>query len=374
MQLDYTIQSPQERNKLVHQIIQQTPPENLTHYYLQILADYLIFAMTKEERKNKTINTDNRMVTINKREISFEGLSSKFENGQDSIYSLITNDKNIIFTPKISITQADVAEIPALRDLRQAIARIQEIQKSARGRRKFLLKKQIIQMRQDQYVIKNSIKQPVYCLNAIHSFNNISFDEDIKVTAEGQIIDHSLISFFNPKHISALLCHFYQLKQHCQGKFYTDGYYLIWDLENLINRTLRDAYPLYYRLLQYKIQGKQNIEIQDLLNSEFNILHSIEYISALWRNKIPKLLAEAAETDYIIWYYTMRERGRWKKCSRCGQIKLAHNKFFSKNNSSKDGFYSICKSCRNAKSTNNKSAPKIIKRIPYVREGTKEDK
>ena len=43
------------------------------------------------------------------------------------------------------------------------------------------------------------------------------------------------------------------------------------------------------------------------------------------------------------------EKGKYKKCSRCGKIKLAHNKYFSKNKTSKDGFYSICKSCRNSK-------------------------
>ena len=61
-----------------------------------------------------------------------------------------------------------------------------------------------------------------------------------------------------------------------------------------------------------------------------------KYLSSLWRNKIPKLLAEQAKEDYLIWYYTYQEYGKWKKCSKCGQIKLAHNRFFSKNNTSKD--------------------------------------
>jgi hypothetical protein len=43
------------------------PPEKLTNYYLEVMANYIIFAMTKEEKKSKKINTDNRMVTINKR-------------------------------------------------------------------------------------------------------------------------------------------------------------------------------------------------------------------------------------------------------------------------------------------------------------------
>lgn len=46
--------------------------------------------MTKEEKRSKQINTDNRMITINKRETSFEGLVSKFESGEDGIYNLIT--------------------------------------------------------------------------------------------------------------------------------------------------------------------------------------------------------------------------------------------------------------------------------------------
>jgi hypothetical protein len=35
------------------------------------MTDYIIFAMTKQERRSKLINTSNRMVTVNKREKSF---------------------------------------------------------------------------------------------------------------------------------------------------------------------------------------------------------------------------------------------------------------------------------------------------------------
>ena len=50
--------------------------------------------MEKQEKKEKNILTENRLVTINKRETSFEGLVSQFENGEDGIYSIMTEDKN----------------------------------------------------------------------------------------------------------------------------------------------------------------------------------------------------------------------------------------------------------------------------------------
>jgi hypothetical protein len=120
------------------------------------------------------------------------------------------------------------------------------------------------------------------------------------------------------------------------------------DFDSVSDRALR-PYPLYERLVDLKIDGLQNIDIQKKLEEEFGIKHSVEYISSLWRNKIPKLLASTAEDDFLNYYYLEVERGKYKKCSRCGQIKLAHNKYFSKNKTSRDGWYSICKACRNAK-------------------------
>lgn len=347
--LDYSLETPEERNELVKKIIDETPPSQLTNKYLEILTDYIVFAMDKEERKKKKILTDNRMVTVNKRETSFEGLIGKFENGEDGIYNIIANDKNIIFTPKISITQQDIDEIPELKDLREAIEEVEKMEKAAKGKRKFLLKKQLIEMRQDQYVIKSVYRKPIYCMNAIKSFNKIDLSENITIDDAGDIHTNGIISLFNPKHISALLCHYANIKEDAWSKFNSDSYFLMEDLDSLIERTLKDKYPLYYDLLIYKIDGKQNNEIQSLLLRDHGIKHSVEYISSLWRNKIPKLLAEKEQEDYLTWYYTIKEKGKWKRCSRCGQVKLAHNRFFSKNKTSKDGFYSICKECRNKK-------------------------
>lgn len=95
IKLDYTLETPEERNKLVQQIIDENP--NLSSGYLEILANYLIFCMEKQERKRKNILTDNRMTTVNKRETSFEGLVSQLENGEDGIYNLINENKQTIF-------------------------------------------------------------------------------------------------------------------------------------------------------------------------------------------------------------------------------------------------------------------------------------
>ena len=177
IKMDFSLETPDERNELVKKIIKETPPERLTNSYLEKLADYIIFAMDKEERKKKKILTDNRMVTVNKRETSFEGLAGKLENGEDGIYNMIANDKNIIFSPKISITEQDIEEIPGLKDLRNEIEKVEERAKTARGKKAFLLKKQAIEMRQDQYVLKNSFRKPIFCMNLIKSISKLEVEK-----------------------------------------------------------------------------------------------------------------------------------------------------------------------------------------------------
>lgn len=348
IKLDYSIKDINERKEIVNKILNSN--KNLSPQYLDILSDYLVLPVEKTEKKEKKILTDNRLVTVNKRETSYQGLVSKLENGEDGLYHMMgDNSKNVILTPKVSITQHDLDTIPELRELRDSIEHIKILEKEATGKRKYQLKRQIIEMCQDQYVIKNAYQSPVYAQNPTKSTSSIDLSETFYIDAAGDIKSDGLVTLLNPDHISALLCNYSLIKQEVDGKVSSDLNDIMTELDKLIDQTLKKDYPLYYDLLWYKIDGMRNIDIRAALDQKHGITYTVEYLSQLWRKKIPKLLAEQAEENYLLWYYTIIEKGKWKKCSRCGEIKLAHSKFFSRNKTSSDGFYSVCKCCRNKK-------------------------
>lgn len=202
-------------------------------------------------------------------------------------------------------------------------------------------------MRKDQYLLKDSYRQPIRFTKTTHSKYFLKLDSSYAFDAEGYIIPKGF-SLCNPHVCSAILCNYSKLKEHAYGNFEGDLYYLLEEFDQVSEQALADE-PLYRQIVIDKIDGLQNIAIQQDLLTRFGYTHSLEYISSLWRKKIPNLIASTAEDNLLDWHYREIEPGKFKRCSRCGQIKLAHNKYFSKNKTSKDGFYSICKVCRNSK-------------------------
>lgn len=304
--------------------------------------------MEKQEKKERKILTENRLVTVNKRECSFEGLASQMENGEDGVYSLITENKNTIFQPKISITKEDLEEIPPLRQLREGIELYEAALKRAAGTKKaYLLKKALIEMRKDQYIIKQAYRKPIQSMGKIPKFAQSYISLQDTSFLRGQEVIVQGISLMDPRVVCTILCNYSKLKQDSYDSFNSDLWYLLQDFDNISDKALK-PYPIYYRIVQLKIDKCQNYEIQNILEAEFEKTYSMEYISSLWRNKIPKMIAEAALEDFLTWHYKKNDYPM-KRCSRCGELKPAHNQFFSKNKTSRDNLYSICKRCRNKK-------------------------
>lgn len=361
IKLDFELKTPQ-RLELVQKIIETSSPEKLNNKYLEILADYILYSTNStvgERKEERSIITPNKMTHIRERETSLDGMVVKFETSEsgnagetrleDSIYNLAINDKNVLLSPKLpKFTEEDIENIPGLKELREEINRLEEAFEKAKGKAKYSIKNNIIDLRKDQYVLRASYKKPIYCTNLTKSIKKLDIYEEVEIVDKEVIVKDSNISLLIPQHISFLLCNYSKIKEDCYSCFESDILYLMMALEDLVEKALED-YPMYKDVLIYKIDGLQNLDIQRELERKYGSRYSIEYISSLWRKKIPKLIADQAKKDYVLWYYTEKEKGYWKRCSKCGQYKLGHPFFFSKNKSSKDGWYSICKKCRNKK-------------------------
>lgn len=357
MELDYTIKDPEMRVQQVEWVIaemQKSNPNALTPQYLSYLSDYILFTSDasqtkKEKQENHPIVTKNREVTTKKREVSYEEIVSTLENGEDGIYNMMLNDKNRIMDYKDPINDKDIAEIPGVKEHLNIIKTLQAKLPTAKGRSKYLIKKQIIETYQQIYIIKEAYKgAPARgkISNQAKNFAHMALEDRIYLDEDDMPQNAGVLSLFNPTHISFLLCHYSELKQECHEDLNADMRFLLIDLENLVSRTLLPHDELFFDLVCWKIDGLTNQQIQERMIERYNVKHSEQYYSNLWRKRIPKMIAEQASKEYIIWYYKHQATEEmWKTCNKCGHKKPAHPLFFSRNNS-KDKFYSVCRDCR----------------------------
>lgn len=148
MLLDYSITTPKERNQYINNLLKKYNPKKQE---LSEISDYLLFTrdktQTMKEKKQKyPITTSNREQTINKRQISYEGLIEQLKNGEDGIYSLMAVDKEIKLDNKDPITEEDLKNIPRLAENFQIIKELEKQYNSTNSsKRKKLLKKTIIE-------------------------------------------------------------------------------------------------------------------------------------------------------------------------------------------------------------------------------------
>lgn len=358
--LNYNLSTPQERVQFVKELLSKHNEEPISSIQLDYLTNYIIQAIPLEERKGKFL-TDSRMVTVRRREISYENLSGTLESGEDGIYSIATTNPHQYLTIRNKgITEEEYLES---KDLQEVLNTIQMVEKQLKNttdkHQQYILSKQLKDLHQTKYIIKESVHPQIHAWRAAPKNIPISFskEEIIKVTNNGEQVQLIQgVSLIEPTHVAAILSLYNRLKIETSKDVTGDIKYLIEEFDEIFLNTFKEKNPVYFFIATQKINGVGNKEIRRQLIEKFNISHTEEYLSTIWTKKIPKMISELAIDKYLDWYYTYKDYGKWKRCSFCGQIKLRNKRNFSLNSHAKDGYYSQCKECRNKKASDKRKA------------------
>lgn len=316
------------------------------------MSNYILEAWAKENKlqKKHEILTKNRMKTIEKREISLDYIL-QLEKENKELNSYINSfdikqeeSKNKILCNKIK--SKNINNIYT-KQIEEAINNIKSILDLSNSKEEILkLKAIIIDLRKDLYFTRNCFNPPIL-------FNKILFSKknDINyLNLNGYKNNDSSFYFHNPNHISALIHYYPLLKSKSYEELQSTLHWILIDFENLlkysINNNLKDKYK---DILICKLNGFNNEDINKFLIKKYNKGYSLNYISSLINKIIPEILVNNYLNITINWLYTYKLYGKWKKCSKCGQIKLANRMNFSLNKRGKYGLHSICKECRKNK-------------------------
>ena len=220
---------------------------------------------------------------------------------------------------RVKVTKKDVVDpnMPYLKIYEDEINRLTTmIKKGLSDRDRWIASQMIGDLRQMQVDYKNYKK------------GTIVFKQPLKDSTK---TDYDTIDFFDKRHVLTLLN---MPKQQITDD--NDLSLVLYDLEILLKKINIREEDLGI------VNMYRNGFTQDDIAKELNISQSSvsQVISKLANSVIKEY-----ELIYEDWYYLNKVKGKYKQCSRCGEIKLTSH--FSKHSQTKDKLRPNCKKCDN---------------------------
>ena len=168
------------------------------------------------------------------------------------------------------------------------------------------------------------------------------------VNEDGETVEISknTLLFNSVDTYKGLILNYYRLKDKYKDKFHSDMWAILIYFEELVAKTnLTTEERFVVDKIMHDFTRK---EITDEFEKEFSKTLTMRTLSN-WINRIiPNKILNTYLTSMDNWLYTYKMKGKFKQCSECKEVKLiVNNRYFTKNRLSKDGYYSICNSCRN---------------------------
>lgn len=173
------------------------------------------------------------------------------------------------------------------------------------------INKIMVEVKKDMMEVKRQLQMPIIWKSPLKDEGGADYDE---------------LDMFDKNTVKELL------RVHKQLDLQNDLSCILVDLDNLINRIeLNDRQ---HEILEMWRNGVETGTIAKILNVKPQTIHGNI-------DSIVETIIRQYEEDYENWYYLNIRKGQYKKCSRCGEIKLVSQ--FSKNGNRLRG---NCKRCK----------------------------
>lgn len=298
---------------------------------LEIIANYILAVDEKEKSINYKIYTSEELFNkackeyklINSVAKANGGIELMNNTGENIVegFPLYQLPKNFKKVKDLKIEKVDLEKYPPMKDYQNFYEYLKEESNrlwSTKGLsreeliRRGKIKKILPEIKKDMLEVKKQLQMPII------------WKAPLKDSGEA---DYDMLDMFDKNVVKELL------KVKKQVDLQDDLSCILVDLENLINKV-----EFTDRQKEVLNMWKNGVCIDDIAKD-----------LKVRQNTISKTLSRAVESiikkyeeEYEDWYYLNIRKGTYKKCSKCGEIKLISQ--FDKNG--KKGFKSMCKKCR----------------------------
>lgn len=299
---------------------------------LELIANYILAVDDVDDKVNYKIYTSEELFkracqefnVINDVAKANGGLDMKYEeegNKGVEAFPFFQLPKNYKKVKDLKLEKEDLEKYPPMKDYYEFYNYLKEESKRLWGTknlskedmvRRGKIKKLLPEIKKDMMDAKKQLQMPIVWKSPLKDNGGADYD---------------LLDMFDKEVVKELL------RVHKGVDLQDDLSCILVDLENLINKI--EFTDKQRKVLELWSNGLATGEISKKLNVKPNTV-----VSCL--NGVVDLIVKQYEKEYEEWYYLNIRKGVYKKCSKCGEVKLVSQ--FDKKG--KQGLQSRCKKCR----------------------------
>lgn len=302
---------------------------------LEKLADYILAVDEKDDDVNykiytseelfnracKEFNLINKVARVNGGSSMIKDSFDDGGNKEPLVFPIFQLPKNYNKVKDLKFEKKDLEKYPQMKDYYDFYEYLKTESKklwNTKGlsyeqiMKRGLMKKVMPEIKKDMMLVKEKIQRPIIWKSPLKPTGCPDYDE---------------LDMFDRNTIKELL------RVHKGNDLQDDLTCIIYDLQNLIDKI--EFTDKQQKILNMWSSGMSLEEIANLTHTSSDAIGKM-------MNTIANRIVKEYEEEYTYWYYLNIRKGTYKKCSKCGEIKLISQ--FDKNG--KKGLKSMCKRCR----------------------------